>query len=212
MTPLSREHIIREALRLIDADGLDALSMRKLGKAMNVDAKAMYYYFPDKESLIAGVLAMAFAQMDLPPMLHGSWKSQLRHIAITYAKLVGEHPNLLPFLMTLDGSIPAVFQIVERVVAALKDTGLKARSIFQIVDLFATFVPTFALSVRREVSTAEQVYARVMALPTGEFPAVQTLLKGLRVEELDEDFEYQLETILLGIETRIRRETTIMRS
>ncbi|MBK9125897.1 MAG: TetR/AcrR family transcriptional regulator C-terminal domain-containing protein [Chloroflexi bacterium] len=212
MTPLSREHITREALRLIDAEGLDALSMRKLGKAMGVDAKAMYYYFPHKEALIAGVLESAFAQMDLPPVLQGSWKSQLRQIAIAYAKLVGEHPNLLPFLMTLDGSIPVVFQIVERIVAALKDTGLKARSIFQIVDLFASFVPTFTLSVQREVSTAEQVYARVMALPTGEFSAVQSLLKGLSIEELDEDFEYQLETVLLGIEERIRKETIIMRS
>lgn len=212
MTSLSREHITREALRLIDTEGLDALSMRKLGKAMGVDAKAMYYYFPTKDALIAGVLETAFAQMDLPPVLHGSWKSQLKQIAIAYAKLLGEHPNLLSFLMTLDGSIPVMFQIVERIVAALKDTGLKPRSIFQMVDLFASFVPSFAMSVQRAVSTAEQAYARVMALPAGEFPAVQALLKGLRIEELDEDFEYQLETVLLGIEARIRRETTILRA
>ncbi|NDJ87139.1 MAG: helix-turn-helix transcriptional regulator, partial [Chloroflexi bacterium] len=65
MTQMSPEKITRQALELIDREG-SAFSMRRLGKALGVDAKAVYYYFPSKDKLIDAVLQHALTEMVLP--------------------------------------------------------------------------------------------------------------------------------------------------
>lgn len=205
MTTLSRETITQAALRIVDAKGLNALSMRQLGRRLGVDAKAVYYYFPSKEALVAGVLETAFDELQLPAQLSGTWQAQLRQIVAAYYALVTRHPNLLPYLMTFDGSVPSVFRIVERIVAALKDTGLSGRSIAQIVDLFASFVPGFALAEQREESTSEQVYRQIVLLPDGEFPATKAMIARVAEDDLEEDFDFQLNIVLMGIEALIEK-------
>jgi AcrR family transcriptional regulator len=196
MTSLSAEKIAEAALELVDREGLDALSMRKLGAALGVDAKAIYYYYPNKDALIEGVLRAAFA--DMPDNEGGTWQEQLRQIARAYYDLMRQHPHLQPYFLRFDGSIPVVFAVVEQVAAVLSPTGLTPRSIIQIIDLLTAFVPT--------VESNEGVYEQLMALPDETYPAAKNVIRQITADDLEEDFEFQLNLILMGIEAQIRRD------
>lgn len=202
MPQLTRERIVVKALDTIDREGLQALSMRRLGYDLGVDAKAIYYYFANKESLIMGVLSHAFSELGLPDVLSGAWQDQLRQIVCAYNELIAAHPNLVPYLIRTDGSVPAVFDIVERVATTLSDTGLSGRSIVQIIDLLVSFAPSVALGADN-AGSLEQVYGQISALPEARFPTVLRLMKTLSAEDLVDDFDFQMNIIISGIEQLI---------
>ena len=205
MSQLTKERIIEKALETIDQEGLQALSMRRLGHDLGVDAKAVYYYFANKESLITGVLNRAFAELKLPDVLPGTWQDQLRQIIRAYNALISTHPNLVPYLARVDGSVPVVFDIVERVVAILSDTGLSGRSIVQIIDLLVSFAPSVVLWAD-DVGSFEQLHRQISDLPAKRFPTVARLMETLSAEDLEDDFDFQMNIIINGIEQLVERQ------
>lgn len=206
MTQISASQIVEQALQLIDEEGLDTFSMRRLGKALEVDAKAIYYYFPGKDSLINAVLELAFQDIGLPDEPALTWQLELRRLAKAYDHRVSAHPNLVPYLMRIDGTIPAVLQLVEHVVAILERAGLQAASIVQVINLFWSFIPGFALDTSYTTGEPPALYRQLQAIPADRFPAVKRLLDGISPGELDDDLDLQLDILIQGIEALIRRE------
>src|SRR4051812_14935492 len=93
-TGLTAEKIRTEALRLIDADGLDAFSTRKLGAALGCEAMAIYWYYPSKESLLDAVVDELVGKIGAgAPTAHKDWIDALRSLAHAYRKLAHKHPN-----------------------------------------------------------------------------------------------------------------------
>ena len=205
MSQLTKERIIEKALETIDQEGLHALSMRRLGHNLGVDPKAVYYYFANKEGLITGVLNRAFAELNLPDVLPGTWQDQLRQIVRAYNALISAHPNLVPYLARVDGSVPVVFDIVEKVTSTLGDTGLESRSIVQIIDLLVSFAPGVALWAD-EAGSLEQVHRQISNLPEARFPTVTRLMKTLSAEDLEDDFDFQMNIIISGIEQLVEQQ------
>ena len=78
--PLSRERIVRTALELGEHDGLDALTMRGLGRELGVEAMALYYYFPSKEALLDAIVEKAVAEMRPPRSDAGGWEERFREV------------------------------------------------------------------------------------------------------------------------------------
>jgi AcrR family transcriptional regulator len=66
--PLTRQQVLEEALRLIDEEGLEACSMRKLGARLGVEAMSLYYHVENKRALLDGVVESLVLQMPLPPL------------------------------------------------------------------------------------------------------------------------------------------------
>lgn len=204
---LTKERITKKALDIIDEHGLDALSMRRLGRELEVDAKSMYHYFPNKDALIIGVLETAFSKLNLPKQLAGSWKEQMRKIVWEYYRLTSHHPNLVPLLSRFDGSIPLVLEIAERIVVALYDTGLSPRRIIQIVHLVEGSIGVSALTATMAQSELEDIYQRITALPDEDFPAIKALQEKVTIKDMESDWSFHLEVLLMGIEQLIQRET-----
>src|SRR4051794_20762054 len=94
---LSRTAIVATALALIDEDGLDELSMRKLGRALGVEAMALYHHFPQKAALLDAVVAAIAPE---PPTLTGDWRVDLAALSHQYRDMVNTHPHLLPVLLS----------------------------------------------------------------------------------------------------------------
>src|SRR5256885_3499268 len=98
---LTAEKIRTEALRLIDADGLDAFSTRKLGAALGCEAMAIYWYYPSKEALLDAVVDELVGRIAGPDTAaSGDWLESLRALAHAYRKLAHKHPNAFPLLAT----------------------------------------------------------------------------------------------------------------
>ena len=65
-TPLTRDRVLQAALALADAGGIEALSMRKLGEAVGVEAMSLYNHVPSKADLLDGLVDLVFSEIELP--------------------------------------------------------------------------------------------------------------------------------------------------
>ena len=121
--PLSVEAITEAALRLVDADGLDQLSMRKLGNALGYEAMALYKHVSDKQGVIDAMVAAVVEEMSLPDP-GTDWRSRLRHLAGELRDTALRHPELLVSMMTNPPPTPAVVERIDAILAALRDSGI----------------------------------------------------------------------------------------
>jgi TetR/AcrR family transcriptional regulator, tetracycline repressor protein len=118
--PLSIERITASALELIDRDGLEALSMRKIGNALGYEAMALYKHVPDKEALLDLVVASVFAEMNLPDPA-APWPARLRHSADELRRVGLAHPHLLVRMVTDPPTAIPVQESIEAILDALRD-------------------------------------------------------------------------------------------
>ncbi len=95
---LSRERIHAGALRIVDADGLDGLSMRKLAAELGVRAPSLYGHVASKEELLHSVANDVMSHVDTSAFADGDWQLGLRVWARSYRDALARHPNLVPFL------------------------------------------------------------------------------------------------------------------
>lgn len=93
---LSRQRIMRAALEIVDAEGLEMLSMRRLGQAVGREAMALYRYTPNRNAILDGVLALAMSELQVQP--HERWQDQLMAGAHDFRAMILRHPNILPLL------------------------------------------------------------------------------------------------------------------
>jgi AcrR family transcriptional regulator len=102
--------VFATALELIDRDGADALSMRRLGAALDRDPMILYRHAPGKAALLDGVVETVLAQLKVDPS-DPDWTAQLRGVARDYRALALAHPNVVPLLVTrpAGGDLPLTF-------------------------------------------------------------------------------------------------------
>src|ERR687885_539293 len=89
--PLSRERVLGEAIALADKDGLEGLSMRKLGQALGVEAMSLYNHVASKAELVAAMVDRVVEQFELPDD-EPRWDAAIRRCAISAHDLLIEHP------------------------------------------------------------------------------------------------------------------------
>src|SRR3954463_12450080 len=96
--PLTRARILRAALKEIDRDGLDALSMRKLGAALGVEGMALYRHVGSKEKLLEGVTELLLEELEVPAAGSASWTDAWYAIARSYRQIARGHRGAFPLL------------------------------------------------------------------------------------------------------------------
>lgn len=97
--PLSRERIVVEALALIDRDGLDRLSMRRLGSCLGVEAMSLYNHVNNKDDLLDGVVDLMLSRVEVPTPDVGGWRDRLRALALNFRALGLDHPEAFVLLV-----------------------------------------------------------------------------------------------------------------
>ena len=117
-TPLSRERVIGAAIALADADGLAALSMRRLAASLGVEAMSLYYHVRNKNEVLGGILEQVLSELELP--LDGTpWKQALRMTALSAHAVLDRHRWAATLLMTPGVSSTTRVRWMEAVLAAL---------------------------------------------------------------------------------------------
>jgi AcrR family transcriptional regulator len=90
-TPLSRARVLRAAVDLADKGGVEALSMRKLGHEVGVEAMSLYRHVRNKHDIVDGMVDVVFGEIGLPPRGAG-WKTAMRQRAISAREVLARHP------------------------------------------------------------------------------------------------------------------------
>jgi len=80
--PLSRERVLQAAVRLADESGIEAVSMRRLGQELGVEAMSLYNHVARKDDLQAGMIELVLAEVE-PPADGGNWKDEIRRTAVS---------------------------------------------------------------------------------------------------------------------------------
>lgn len=122
------------AVRYVDSDCLDGLSMRRLGAELGVEAMSLYRYFPSKAALMDAVVCRMLADLELPsPDADPSagWDDAVRAYARSYRALSTAHPRLRPLLATVGPANPTLAAIDRRMVALWRAAGFDATTAVQ---------------------------------------------------------------------------------
>ncbi|MCL7425877.1 TetR/AcrR family transcriptional regulator [Streptomyces sp. YS415] len=135
---LSRERVLASALELVDREGLSALSMRRLGGELGVEAMALYRYASSKDALLDGLVEALYVELEQRLAAEAGtteWRAELHRIARATYDVCLMHPQVVPLLATRMLAVPlarrplAVLRDHERVLALLREGGLdEARS------------------------------------------------------------------------------------
>lgn len=200
--PLSRSRIAETALALVDRDGLDALSMRKLGAELGVEGMAIYRYFPNKAALLAGLVEVLLAELVIPPPSDVPWQLVFRELSRAYRALLLRHPHAIPLLAALPLSDPAAAHAAGAVMAQLRAAGFDAQSALKTLATITSYVVGVA---QWEVGTAPFRAERggePFPLPPDADPYLVELAPQLAEDDCEETFEFGLDVIVRGLETR----------
>ncbi len=203
--PLTRERILRAAVRVVDAEGLGSLSMRRLGRELGVEAMSLYHHVDGKDDVLAGVFELMVGQLELSDeRLH--WTEQLRALARSYRRLLRAHPNAIPLLSDPHMISRALLEAGERALAALRGAGLPAAQAVHAANALVGHVTGHVLLevsgffAGPEGSVETDLEAVERALATGRYPRLAEMVPELLRCDADEDFEYGLDLIVAGIE------------
>jgi TetR/AcrR family transcriptional regulator, tetracycline repressor protein len=207
---LSREAILEAGRRIVDEEGIEALTMRRLAAALGVNPMSIYHHLPGKAAVLSGLVGMVFSQVHATaPAEDASWQDRLKHAARAYRRVLRAHPSLaLRIVSDTSAVAEAVVVAGEPFYDALSRAGLPARSIVEAVDTVVDFVHGFLLG---EASSASSTFdlgpdllTRIRALPPGTAPALTRIAEelgedGLRYE-FDRGFEAGLDILVHGIQ------------
>ncbi|GLZ32374.1 TetR family transcriptional regulator [Lentzea sp. NBRC 105346] len=195
-TPLLSPTRIREvALAIIDRDGLDGLSMRKLAAELGVRAASLYGHVATKEDLLHQVATSILEKVDVSGFASGDWRQGLVECARSYRAALASHPNIVPFLAYGPARREASLERLDVLHGALVAAGWSRREATMIAAGLMYIVFGAALSTFTSgFSTDPTVYS-------GRYPHLDRahLLPSV-AEELDRDsFELALAAYVRGL-------------
>jgi AcrR family transcriptional regulator len=121
--PLSREKIVVTALMLIDRDGLEAVTMRRLAEELGVQAPSLYNHMRSKDELLDAVAASVMERVDASAFDRLDWRGALSAWAWSYYDTLAAHPNLVPHLAVGFGRLDIALARADQVYAGLLGAG-----------------------------------------------------------------------------------------
>ena len=199
-TPLSRERIIDTALDLVNAQGLNRLTMRRLGDMLEVEAMAIYHHLPGgKDELLdglAGRLMAVTAELGAEP----DWRHTLGVWARACRAHLLDHAGLLPLVFTRSAATPGTPQTLDAVYGALHGSGLPRQRVFDSMRTVSSYVLGYAMieaQAHRSGAVREQVTPPIDAT---QFPYAAELAAHHEGRGWDEQFEVGLRGILTSID------------
>jgi AcrR family transcriptional regulator len=200
-----RTEIAEAALAVVDREGLDALSMRRLAAELGLGTMTLYGYFATKDELLDAVVARAATGSRPISVADGPWDERLRTLARKWHANLARHPSLVALRMRGPIVGPEAFRLTEVGLAALRDGGFapeEAARAFRVLFLYVFGTATFN---DREVGTARrrELAVSILSLPEDEFPVLSAMPAEIGASMGgDEQFEFGLDLIIAGLAAR----------
>lgn len=206
---VTREVVLTAALEIIDRDGVEGLSMRRLARALGRDPMILYRHAPNKAALLDGVAETVLGQLDVDRS-DPDWAAQLRVVAHHYRRLALAHPNVVPLLITQPltttlGMRPAgALRALEDILALLTSAGFPGPDALHIYRTLFGFLHGHMLNELQELvenpdETSDLLRLGLHRLPVGEFPHLRSLAPVLAVYDGAAELDRGLDILLIGL-------------
>lgn len=185
--PLSLDVIVTTALRILDRDGVDSLTMRRVAQELDTGAASLYVYVKKRDDLMSAILDTVMGEVVLTSQ--GTWKEQLEELVASAVRTMSRHEGLAVVAL---GSIPTglnALLVLDRMLALLKEGGFDDLTAAWAVDLIYLHISaasveqsaynTKEMTEAEHIEEVDQFYA---ALPPDRYPMItsmrDTLLTG----------------------------------
>jgi AcrR family transcriptional regulator len=209
LTELSEERVLRTAVTLADRHGIEWLSMRKLADELGVSAMSPYYYVPNKERLIDGMVDIVFSEIE-PPSLEVDWKTAMRRRAVSTREALNRHRWAVGHMEGRTDHGPANLRLHDAVLGCLRAAGFSlemtvhAYSVqdayiygfaLQETDMSSETPDDFAAEAQRQMDAYENVLA--------DYPHLVEVVGGYVAKsgyDYNAEFLFGLDLILEGLD------------
>jgi AcrR family transcriptional regulator len=218
--PLSKERVLETAVALAQREGLESLTMRRLADELGAGAMTLYYYVPNKETLLDGMVDIVFGEIELPTT-DVDWRAAMRRRALSTREALNRHRWAVGLMESRTTPGPASLRLHDAVLGCLREAGFSIELTIQAYSVQDAYIYGFALqekglpfeTVEESAAVAEEQYReyaelapeRGMGELADEFPYLAEVVAG-HVAKVGYDFafafEYGLDLILDALEQR----------
>jgi AcrR family transcriptional regulator len=206
---LTRSIILQTALSIVDRDGVDRLSMRRLSVALGRDPVMLYRYVANKAAVLDGVAEIVLAQLSVDNT-DPDWAGQLRTVARAFRRLALAHPNVVPLLVTrplatpLGQRPPGMLRPLEDVLALLTSAGFAGDDALHVYRVLFGFLYGHILNELQEVIERPEETDHVLRLglhrlAITEFPLLRALAPTLASYDGAAELDRFLDLLLPGL-------------
>ena len=214
--PITAAAIIDAAVRVLDADGADGLSMRRVAQELGTGPASLYWHVRNKDELLQLVFEYLNDQIELPEPDPARWREQIKELGRRVRALARQHRDYGRISLGRVPSGPSLARLAEWTFQLLRPIGVPDQVIAYSADLFGLYVGAFTFeesleppSPTGEPLSAEEIAAMFRAylesLPPEQFPNLQTAASLLFAGTPDLRFDFGLEILLRGIQSYIAR-------
>jgi AcrR family transcriptional regulator len=221
---LTREQIVSEAVRLLDSEGIDALSMRKLAARLEAGATSIYWHVANRDELIELIIDEVYGELEVPdPDGTPDWRPAVRRVAHDMRSGIVRHPWIVSVLDHLAAVHmgPNALRLSERLIGLFQGAGFELREAERALTTLSSYVIGSAMAeaaFRNWLARHGQSEQDWLVESQRQWQAQQATENHPRLGELvagyegadvqknmDEDFEYGLDCVLDGLQARLDR-------
>ena len=207
---LNRERILRTGLALADEHGLDWLSMRKLGQALDVEAMSLYHHVTNREDLVDGMIDLVFAEIEFP--LEAEWQTAMRARAVSVRAVLGRHRWANGLMESRSSPGPANLRHHDDVIGCLRRAGFSVPLVAHAYSLLDSYTYGFAMCDRAlpfesPEQIAELAQAILSRFPVDEYPHLAELTFDHVLKpgyDYGKEFAFGLDLLIDGLQSALR--------
>ncbi|MFI6578872.1 TetR/AcrR family transcriptional regulator C-terminal domain-containing protein [Nocardiopsis sp. NPDC050513] len=204
---LTRDRVVAAATELIDRDGLDSFSLRRLAAELDVETMSLYNHVPNRDALLDGVAEALLAGIDFSGADTGSWQDRIRAHAAAFRAAALRHPGSFPLVLTRPPRSSAALGAIRSALAAAADLRLPPRELVHVLRAYVAFV---AGSILRELGSAitpgtmgrERELHRIGEIEAAGDPLLTSVAAHLATSDHDVEFAYGIELLIAGLAAR----------
>lgn len=207
---LSRDRVVRTALRLMDEEGLEAVTMRRIGRELGVEAMSLYNHVRDKDDVLEGICEAVMAEFRWePPSEH--WVARAREAAREWRRLLKAHPTVMRLLVERKHPLtsPVALRPMEIALDTLQRAGLSERDAAHAFEAIGGYLFGFVmmevgnLAPGPSGARSGEFFSEDLARSMGqECPCLMRMLPWLAECDMDVTFEFGLDLLLEGIRAK----------
>ena len=209
--PLSKDVVLRAAIALVDQDGIESLSMRKLGQALRVEAMSLYNHVANKDDILDGIADQVLNEIALPAA-GGDWAAAIWTCATSAHTALAAHPWACTLIMSMSRPLPARLRYMDSVLRCLREAGFSAAATYHGYHALDSHILGFTLwEAGHSITNKDEIADFLPMLTSHGYPhLVEHATQHLAGFGQDEDgeFEFGLRLILDGLKRMRSGERT----
>jgi AcrR family transcriptional regulator len=206
--PVTRARVLAAAVALADREGIEAVSMRRLGQELGVEAMALYRHVRDKDEILDAVIDLVVGQVDLDADPDEDWRTAMRALSMAARQVMLRHPWAPALIVERKTVGPATLRHVDRVLGILRRGGFSVEFAHHALHVLGSRILGFtqdpfddSADARSEIPPTEEVMRAFASVPNVAELALAASHDG-PLGRCDDEFEFgfSLDLILDGLE------------